>query len=126
MSLLFVLEELWHIFHELDLDRNGWLDADELRSALNKSGVYFNVYSNPTSPKPVTLSGIQVSPETLTEFMSSLAMSPRQHHITFSQFRDFLLLLPRRASPDEIYRFYEVTRFMGDDGRGPARVTMEG
>ncbi|KAF7775975.1 hypothetical protein Agabi119p4_4368 [Agaricus bisporus var. burnettii] len=99
--------ELWHIFHELDLDRNGRLDADELRSALNKSG-------------------IQVSPETLTEFMSSLAISPQQRHITFSEFRDFLLLLPRRASPDEIYRYYEVTRFMGDDGRGPARVTMEG
>lgn len=126
MNLIFVLEELWQIFHELDLDRNGWLDAAELRSALNKAGVSFNVCSNPTLPNFTTLSGIQLSPETLTEFMSSLAMSPRQRYITFSQFRDFLLLLPRRASPDEIYRYYEVTRFMGDDGRGPARVTMEG
>lgn len=120
------LEELWHIFHELDLDRNGRLDADELRSALNKSGTCSNAYSDPTLPKLTSLSGIQVSPETLTEFMSSLAISPQQRHITFSEFRDFLLLLPRRASPDEIYRYYEVTRFMGDDGRGSARVTMEG
>lgn len=58
--------------------------------------------------------------------MSSLAASPNSRHITFAEFRDFLLLLPRRASPEEIYKYYEVTRFMGDDGRGPARVTMEG
>ncbi|KXN89640.1 Calcium-binding mitochondrial carrier SAL1 [Leucoagaricus sp. SymC.cos] len=99
--------ELWNIFHVLDSDRNGQLDADELRSALRKSG-------------------IQVSPEAFSEFMSSLATSPRSRHITFAEFRDFLLLLPRKASPEEIYRYYEVTRFMGDDGRGPARVTMEG
>ncbi|KAF9446931.1 mitochondrial carrier [Macrolepiota fuliginosa MF-IS2] len=100
--------ELWHIFHdELDLDSNGQLDTEELRTALNKSG-------------------IQMSPEAFSEFMSSLTVSPHSHHITFAEFRDFLLLLPRRASPDEIYRYYEVVRFMGDDGRGPARVTMEG
>ncbi|KAJ3570208.1 hypothetical protein NP233_g4553 [Leucocoprinus birnbaumii] len=90
-----------------EFKENGQLDADELRSALNKSG-------------------IQVSPEAFSEFMSTLAASSDSRHITFAEFRDFLLLLPRKASPEEIYRYYEVSRFMGDDGRGPARVTMEG
>lgn len=35
--------ELWHIFRELDLDSNGQLDANELRSALRKSGAYMLV-----------------------------------------------------------------------------------
>lgn len=99
--------ELWLVFQELDLDRNGQLDADELHFALYRSG-------------------IQVSPEAFSEFMSFLATSPDSRHITFAEFRDFLLLLPRRASPDEIYRYYEVSRLIRDDGRGPARVIMEG
>lgn len=100
--------ELWHIFNdELDLDRNGTLDAEELRLALQNSGIH-------------------VTPEALSEFMSTLSATPHSRHITFAEFRDFLLLLPRKASPEEIYRYYEVVRYMGDDGRGPARVTMEG
>jgi solute carrier family 25 phosphate transporter 23/24/25/41 len=62
----------------------------------------------------------------LSDFMTSLTASPQSHSISFQEFRDFLLLLPRRASTKEIYRFYEVRKFLGDDGRGAARVTMEG
>src|SRR5579863_1453986 len=58
--------------------------------------------------------------------MISLTLSPHSHSISFQEFRDFLLLLPRRVSTKEIYRFYEVRKFLGDDGRGAARVTMEG
>lgn len=58
--------------------------------------------------------------------MTSLTASPHSHSISFQEFRDFLLLLPRRVSTKEIYRFYEVRKFLGDDGRGAARVTMEG
>ena len=58
--------------------------------------------------------------------MTSLTASPHSHAISFQEFRDFLLLLPRRVSTKEIYRFYEVRKFLGDDGRGAARVTMEG
>lgn len=58
--------------------------------------------------------------------MTFLASSPHSHAISFQEFRDFLLLLPRKASPEEIFRFYEVKKFMGDDGRGAARVNMEG
>jgi solute carrier family 25 phosphate transporter 23/24/25/41 len=67
-----------------------------------------------------------MSPSTLSEFMTSLTSSPYSDSISFQEFRDFLLLLPRRVSTKEIYRFYEVRKFLGDDGRGTARVTMEG
>ncbi|KAF9780136.1 mitochondrial carrier [Thelephora terrestris] len=100
--------ELWHVFHdELDLDGNGHLDAGELGLALHKAG-------------------IPLSPGTLSEFMTTLTSSPHSHAISFREFRDFLLLLPRKASTAEIYQYYEMRRYLGDDGRGPARVTMEG
>ncbi|TFK91496.1 mitochondrial carrier [Polyporus arcularius HHB13444] len=100
--------ELWQIFHdELDLDGNGHLEADELEHALSRAG-------------------IKLSPSTLSEFITFLTSSPHSHAISFKEFRDFLLLLPRKASPEEIFRYYEVKKFMGDDGRGAARVNMEG
>lgn len=100
--------ELWHIFHdELDLDGNGHLDAEELRIALRKGG-------------------IKLSPTTISDFMAFLASSPHSHSLSFPEFRDFLLLMPRKANADEIFRYYEVRKYMGDDGRGAARVNMEG
>jgi solute carrier family 25 phosphate transporter 23/24/25/41 len=70
--------------------------------------------------------GITLSPTALTEFITFLTQSPHSHVINFRQFRDFLLLLPRKVSTTEIYRYYEVNKIMENDGRGPARVTMEG
>ncbi|KAJ3505885.1 hypothetical protein NLJ89_g7175 [Agrocybe chaxingu] len=100
--------ELWHIFHdELDLDGNGRLDAAELHAALSKAGV-------------------ALSPSTVSEFILSLSVHPHSRHITFDEFRDYFILLPRKVSPAEIYQYYEVRKYMGDDGRGPARVNMEG
>ncbi|KAF7352732.1 Mitochondrial carrier protein [Mycena venus] len=100
--------ELWKIFHEeLDLDGNGHLDASELSAALTKVG-------------------ITLSTAKLSEFMTFLTASPHSHSISFAEFRDFLLLLPMRASPAEIYRYYEMRRYLGEDARGAARVTMEG
>src|SRR5260221_9115529 len=46
--------------------------------------------------------------------------------LELAEFRDFLLLMPRTASTSEIYRYYQTRKFLGDDGRGPARVNMEG
>ncbi|CAE6485310.1 unnamed protein product [Rhizoctonia solani] len=100
--------ELWTIFHdELDLDGNGHLDVGELNTALSKAG-------------------LELDPATLADFMAALADSPHSRRITFPEFRDFLLLLPRKASTHEIYQFYKVKKFLGDDGRGVARVNMEG
>ncbi|KAF8914681.1 mitochondrial carrier domain-containing protein [Mucidula mucida] len=101
--------ELWSIFHdELDLDGNGHLDEHELDSALRKAN-------------------ISLSPQTLSEFMAYLTPDAQPHaSVTFSEFRDFLLLLPRKVSPAEIYRYYQMNKYLGDDGKGVARVTMEG
>lgn len=100
--------ELWAIFHdELDLDRNGHLEAEELESALRKAG-------------------ITLSPNTLSEFMTYLTTYPQSRTVTFAEFRDFLLLLPRKISTTEIYKYYQMNKFLGDDGKGVGRVTMEG
>lgn len=74
----------------------------------------------------LVVSGIKLSPSTLSDFIAFLTSSPHSYAISFEEFRDFLLLMPRKASPEEIFRYYEVKKFMGDDGRGAARVTMEG
>lgn len=60
------------------------------------------------------------------EFMTFLTASPHSHSISFAEFRDFLLLLPQKASPSEIYRYYEMRKYLGEDARGATRVTMEG
>jgi solute carrier family 25 phosphate transporter 23/24/25/41 len=121
-------QELWNIFHnELDLDSNGHLDAEELTVALRKAGerILLLLLVGTTSQLDYA-AGVRVSPSTLSDFMTSLTASPISHSINFQEFRDFLLLLPRRVSTKEIYRFYELRKFLGDDGRGAARVTMEG
>jgi solute carrier family 25 phosphate transporter 23/24/25/41 len=58
--------------------------------------------------------------------MGSLSSGPHSHSISFPEFRDFFLLLPRELTAEEILRYYQVRRLMGEDGHGPARVTMEG
>jgi solute carrier family 25 (mitochondrial phosphate transporter), member 23/24/25/41 len=58
--------------------------------------------------------------------MAALSSDNNTSHITFGNFRDFLILLPRKASTAEIYRYYKLKRYLGEDGRGSARVNMEG
>lgn len=100
--------ELWHIFHDdLDLDGNGHLDIQEFRSALAKSG-------------------INVDSATLADIVHALTANSGSSQVTFGDFRDFLLLLPRKASTKEIYRYYKIRSYLGEDGRGAARVNMEG
>ncbi|KAI0940015.1 hypothetical protein AcV5_001236 [Taiwanofungus camphoratus] len=119
--------ELWHIFHdELDLDGNGRLDAEELALSLEQAGELLFGSSVPVMAEVAAHLGIQLSPSTLAEFMTFLTASPHSHAISFKEFRDFLLLLPRKASAAEIFRYYEVKKFRGDDERGAARVNMEG
>jgi solute carrier family 25 phosphate transporter 23/24/25/41 len=119
--------ELWAIFHnELDLDGNGHLDSLELATALQKAGKLIQVLSANSLYTYRNGPGITLAPSTLTDFMTFLTSSPHSHAVNFAEFRDFLLLLPRKISTAEIYRYYEVKKFLGDDGRGSARVTMEG
>jgi len=100
---------------------------------MNLDWLYRRLVGQRTPPLRITLLanrfvpvGIPLSPGTLSEFMTTLTSSPHSHAVNFREFRDFLLLLPRRASTAEIYQYYEMRRYLGDDGRGPARVTMEG
>lgn len=118
-------QQLWDIFCELDRDGDGQLDQRDLRGALGKSG-------------------IQMTDSTLHEFVNFLASSspccserkpqlvstahedPKDKtFITFAEFRDFLLLLPRKASVAEIYKYYQVRKRI-IDGRGAARLNMDG
>ena len=55
----------------------------------------------------------------------SLSAEPHPSQINFGDFRDFFLLLSRRVSSAEMYRYYEVKKYM-DGGRGPARSKVEG
>lgn len=62
----------------------------------------------------------------MSEFMDFLSTSPHPQTISFSEFRDFLILMPRKASTIEIYRYYQFRKNLGDDGHGSARVSMDG
>ncbi|RSH94259.1 hypothetical protein EHS25_004062 [Saitozyma podzolica] len=127
--------ELWDIFQELDKNGDGRLDASEMRAALSRSG-------------------IDITPATVNDLVRFLASngsgqpagkgeggrggraggrvvgaggphSAEDMYITFSEFRDFLIMLPRKATPFEIYKFYQVRKRFSD-GRGAARVDKEG
>lgn len=58
--------------------------------------------------------------------MNFLTSAQHSQTISFTEFRDFLILMPRKASTTEIYRYYEFRKNLGDDGHGTARVNMEG
>jgi len=60
-----------------------------------------------------------MSPTTLSEFMTTLTSSPHSHAISFREFRDFLLLLPRKASTAGVINITHEAVF-GDDGKGAA------
>lgn len=98
--------QLWDEFQRLDKNRDGVIDAEEMRNALARQGV--ELPSNAAADLVRLLSG-----------------TPDKEHVTFAEFRDFLILLPRRATPFEIYKFYQVHKRFSD-GRGAARVNMDG
>ncbi|CAK9779431.1 putative calcium-binding mitochondrial carrier SAL1 [Cutaneotrichosporon oleaginosum] len=98
--------QLWDEFQALDRNGDGVLDAEEMRSALEHQGV-------------------ELSQNAVSDLVRLLSGTPDQEHVTFTEFRDFLLLLPRRATPFEIYKFYQVHKRFSD-GRGAARVNMDG
>jgi hypothetical protein len=85
--------ELWEIFQEFDKNGDGRLDAKEMRAALSRGG-------------------IDITPSTADDLVGFLASGaeggPRgvgnDTYITFQEFRDFLFMLPRKATPFEIYK----------------------
>jgi hypothetical protein len=88
--------ELWDTFQDLDKNGDGRLDAVEMRAALSRSG-------------------IDINPATVEDLVRHLAhgawtlpkkdtLSQEDMYITFGEFRDFLIMMPRRATPLEIYK----------------------
>jgi solute carrier family 25 phosphate transporter 23/24/25/41 len=88
--------ELWDTFQELDKNGDGRLDAVEMKAALSRSG-------------------IETTPAVVEDLVRHLAhgvwklpkkdtLSQEDMYITFGEFRDFLIMLPRRATPLEIYK----------------------
>ncbi|PWN20581.1 mitochondrial carrier [Microstroma glucosiphilum] len=105
--------ELYKIFCELDRNGDMRLDAAEVRQSLNRAG-------------------IDLPPASLEDFIASLSSStrtsnPHEHwtlpdtqnaYISWPEFRDYLLLLPRRTTVTEIFRFYQVRKAYGLFGVG--------
>jgi len=89
------------------MDRNGdgVLDVAEMNNALKQSGV-------------------QLNPATVRDIVRILSGN-NSSTVTFPEFRDFLLMLPRTATPNEIWKFYQVHKRFSD-GRGAARVDKDG
>jgi solute carrier family 25 phosphate transporter 23/24/25/41 len=93
---------LWDIFQDLDKNGDGRLDAGEMRAALARSS-------------------IDITPDTaqdLVRFLASGSRNPQppggdDMYITFQEFRDFLFMLPRRATPFEIYKCESAWRLRG-------------
>jgi solute carrier family 25 phosphate transporter 23/24/25/41 len=88
--------ELWDTFQDLDKNGDGRLDAVEMKAALY-------------------ISGIDATPATIEDLVRHLAhgqwnlpkkatLSQEDMYITFGEFRDFLIMMPRRATPFEIYK----------------------
>ncbi|WWC98941.1 hypothetical protein V866_005835 [Kwoniella sp. B9012] len=117
-------KELWDIFQDLDKNGDGRLDATEMRAALSRSGV--DVTPATTSDLVQFLASHPAENGVSTrETRNPSSPEPGDMYITFAEFRDFLIMLPRKATPFEIYKFYQVKK-RTSDGRGAARVDKEG
>ncbi|MCO5565783.1 hypothetical protein L7F22_019458 [Adiantum nelumboides] len=92
--------ELYKIFIELDKNADMRLDTAEIATALDRAE-------------------IALSKDGLQDFVASLGSSSRWQgsgcpsSVTFPEFRDYLLLLPRKPSVNEIFRFYQVRKAFG-------------
>lgn len=88
--------ELWDTFQDLDKNGDGRLDATEMRAALSRSGVEITSATVEDLVRHLA-HGLWKLPEKET-------LSQEDMYITFGEFRDFLIMLPRRATPLEIYK----------------------
>ncbi|KAH8922994.1 mitochondrial carrier [Atractiella rhizophila] len=84
------LSELWHIFQEVDKNRDGALDREELQKAFHRAGM-------------------EINDKHVLEFLEAIDMD-RDGTISYAEWRDFLLLLPRHPSIPEIYSYYQAHR----------------
>ncbi|CED82382.1 Predicted mitochondrial carrier protein [Phaffia rhodozyma] len=107
--------ELWHAFQDLDRNQDGVLDVQEIQAASARAD-------------------ISLTPATIQDFVSYLTHGEQSRQargentpegIRWIEFRDMFLLLPRKASVPEFYRFYQYRKQI-TDGRGAARLNSDG
>ncbi|KAI3623594.1 hypothetical protein CBS14141_003855 [Malassezia furfur] len=124
--------ELYRLFHELDTNHDGVLDPVEIRAGFERAGIH-------------------PSEMVMRDFVASLASSGVSDvselrgdglDVRFPEFRDYLLLMPRKPTMQEIFRFYQVRKavgLFGNEGifaelgagwgkteRGASAVTLDG
>lgn len=100
--------ELWDIFQDFDKNGDGRLDAVEMRAALSRSGIDIT----PNTVKDLVrflASGASTSPMGAPSDLPAVSGGQQNvvddvMYITFQEFRDFLIMLPRKATPYEIYK----------------------
>lgn len=98
--------ELYKIFVEMDRNADMLLDVQEIRAALDRAGI---------DVPQISLDDFIAS---LTSTRASAHASGERTYVTFPEFRDYLLLLPRKPSVPEIFRFYQVRKAFGLFGMG--------
>lgn len=95
--------ELHRLFCELDTDHNGILGPVEIKAGFDRAGIH---------PGKMVL----------RDFIASLASSGvsdvsqlrrEDLYITFPEFRDYMLLMPRKPTMSEIFRYYQVRKAVG-------------
>ncbi|KAL3696462.1 hypothetical protein R1sor_010538 [Riccia sorocarpa] len=84
--------ELYQMFTDLDANFNGVLQQEELRGALTRAG-------------------IKVSDDELQSFMDHIDQD-NNGVISFSEWRDFLLLFPHQVTIESVYRYWEKMCFV--------------
>ncbi|SJX61304.1 related to SAL1-member of the Ca2+-binding subfamily of the mitochondrial carrier family [Sporisorium reilianum f. sp. reilianum] len=98
--------ELYKIFVEMDKNGDMRLDVQEIHAALGRAGI---------DVPQISLDDFVAS---LTSTRTSAHVSGDKTYVTFPEFRDYLLLLPRKPSVPEIFRFYQVRKAFGLFGMG--------
>ncbi|KAL9937183.1 hypothetical protein V8E36_003592 [Tilletia maclaganii] len=98
--------ELYSIFQDLDKNEDGVLDIGEIRAALARAGI--DLGSVPLEDFTASLASSRSYPSPTVAGLSEGSL-----YVTFPEFRDYLLLLPRRATMPEIFRFYQVRKTFG-------------
>ncbi|CAI2172913.1 158_t:CDS:2, partial [Funneliformis geosporum] len=89
-------KELWKLFVEIDKSNDMNLQPEELGVALKKAG-------------------ISCTQAELTKFIKTMDKN-QNGVIDFSEWRDFLLLLPRETTMSEIFEYYQVIAQVSIDG----------
>ncbi|CAD6983561.1 unnamed protein product [Tilletia controversa] len=98
--------ELYTIFQDIDKNGDGIVDIGEIRAALERAGI--DLGSAPLEDFTACLASARYYPSPPVSGPSEGSL-----YVTFPEFRDYLLLLPRKATMPEIFRFYQVRKAFG-------------